>query len=351
MDTTLRDGEQTSGVAFAAQEKLSIARLLLEELCVDRIEIASARVSEGEYNSVKRVAEWARKNGHIHKVEVLGFVDGRSSLDWIRNAGCEVLNLLCKGSLKHCSYQLKKTPEEHIADIRKVLANARDMGIAVNVYLEDWSNGMRDSEDYVFFMVDALKNENIKRFMLPDTLGILNPDETRLFCEKMIARYPDLHFDFHAHNDYDLAVANVFEAVKAGVKGVHVTVNGLGERAGNAPLTSVLAVLHDHAKVTTNLKEEKVNSVSKVVETYSGIRIPANKPVIGDNVFTQVAGVHADGDNKKNLYFNRRRFKTNEEVSSCSGIKGKCLPRTRNRHRKIQRWEESGHCILYHGTQ
>lgn len=304
MDTTLRDGEQTSGVAFAAQEKLSIARLLLEELCVDRIEIASARVSEGEYNSVKRVAEWARKNGHIHKVEVLGFVDGRSSLDWIRNAGCEVLNLLCKGSLKHCSYQLKKTPEEHIADIRKVLANARDMGIAVNVYLEDWSNGMRDSDDYVFFMVDALKNENIKRFMLPDTLGILNPDETRLFCEKMIARYPDLHFDFHAHNDYDLAVANVFEAVKAGVKGVHVTVNGLGERAGNAPLTSVLAVLHDHAKVTTNLKEEKVNSVSKVVETYSGIRIPANKPVIGDNVFTQVAGVHADGDNKKNLYFN-----------------------------------------------
>lgn len=304
MDTTLRDGEQTSGVAFAAQEKLSIARLLLEELCVDRIEIASARVSEGEYNSVKRVAEWARKNGHIHKVEVLGFVDGHSSLDWIRNAGCEVLNLLCKGSLKHCSYQLKKTPEEHIADIKKVLANARDMGIAVNVYLEDWSNGMRDSEDYVFFMVDALKNENIKRFMLPDTLGILNPDETRLFCEKMIARYPDLHFDFHAHNDYDLAVANVFEAVKAGVKGVHVTVNGLGERAGNAPLTSVLAVLHDHAKVTTNLKEEKVNSVSKVVETYSGIRIPANKPVIGDNVFTQVAGVHADGDNKKNLYFN-----------------------------------------------
>ena len=304
MDTTLRDGEQTSGVAFAAQEKLSIARLLLKELCVDRIEIASPRVSEGEHNSVKRVAEWARKNGHIHKVEVLGFVDGRSSLDWIRNAGCEVLNLLCKGSLKHCSYQLKKTPEEHIADIRKVLANARDMGIAVNVYLEDWSNGMRDSEDYVFFMVDALKNENIKRFMLPDTLGILNPDETRLFCEKMIARYPDLHFDFHAHNDYDLAVANVFEAVKAGVKGVHVTVNGLGERAGNAPLTSVLAVLHDHAKVTTNLKEEKVNSVSKVVETYSGIRIPANKPVIGDNVFTQVAGVHADGDNKKNLYFN-----------------------------------------------
>ncbi len=178
------------------------------------------------------------------------------------------------------------------------------MGITVNVYLEDWSNGMRESEDYVYFMVDSLKDENIKRFMLPDTLGILNPSETYDFCKRMIDRYPDVHFDFHAHNDYDLAVANVFEAVKAGVKGVHVTVNGLGERAGNAPLSSVLAVLHDQLKLKTDLKEDKVNSVSKVVETYSGIRIPHNKPVIGENVFTQVAGVHADGDNKKNLYYN-----------------------------------------------
>ena len=304
MDTTLRDGEQTSGVSFAAQEKLSIARLLLEELCVDRIEIASARVSDGEYASVKKVAEWARKHGHIQKVEVLGFVDGRTSLDWIRNAGCEVINLLCKGSLKHCTYQLKKTPEQHINDIKGVLASAHEMGITVNVYLEDWSNGMRESEEYVYTIVDALMHEKIKRFMLPDTLGILNPDETRLFCDKMIARYPSLHFDFHAHNDYDLAVANVFEAVKAGIQGIHVTINGLGERAGNAPLSSVLAVLHDHAKAQTNIQEDKVNAVSKVVETYSGIRIPANKPVIGDNVFTQVAGVHADGDNKKNLYFN-----------------------------------------------
>ena len=305
MDTTLRDGEQTSGVSFASQEKLSVARLLLEELRVDRIEIASARVSEGEFASVKRVAQWARANGHIDQIEILGFVDGRLSLDWIRNAGCTVLNLLCKGSLKHCTHQLKKTPEQHIADIKQVLANAKEMGISVNVYLEDWSNGMRESEDYVYFMVDSLKGESIiKRFMLPDTLGILNPDETRLFCEKMISRYPDIHFDFHAHNDYDFAVANVFEAVKAGMKGVHVTVNGLGERAGNAPLSSVLAILHDHLNMQTDLQEDKINSVSKVVETYSGIRIPHNKPVVGENVFTQVAGIHADGDNKKNLYYN-----------------------------------------------
>jgi len=304
MDTTLRDGEQTSGVSFATQEKLSIARLLLEELRVNRIEIASARVSDGEFASVKRVTKWARANGHIDQIEVLGFVDGRLSLDWIHNAGGKVINLLCKGSLKHCVHQLKKTKEQHVIDIKQVLTNAREMDISVNVYLEDWSNGMRDSEDYVYFMVDSLKDEGIKRFMLPDTLGILNPDETRDFCSRMITHYPDIHFDFHAHNDYDLAVANVFEAVKAGVKGVHVTVNGLGERAGNAPLSSVLAVLHDQLNLKTELQEDKINSVSKVVETYSGIRIPHNKPVVGENVFTQVAGIHADGDNKKNLYYN-----------------------------------------------
>ncbi len=103
MDTTLRDGEQTSGVSFVLQEKLSIARLLLEELCVDRIEIASARVSSGEYETVKKLASWAQSHGYIDQLEVLGFVDNRVSLEWIQNAGCKVLNLLCKGSLKHCT--------------------------------------------------------------------------------------------------------------------------------------------------------------------------------------------------------------------------------------------------------
>ncbi|OIP83150.1 MAG: 2-isopropylmalate synthase [Porphyromonadaceae bacterium CG2_30_38_12] len=304
MDTTLRDGEQTSGVSFASQEKLSIARLLLEELAVDRIEIASARVSEGEFNSVKKVSNWARENGHIHKIEVLGFVDNMNSLNWIKEAGCEVLNLLCKGSENHCIHQLKKTPEQHVADIKHVLLQAKAMNIRVNIYLEDWSNGMRCNEDYVYYMVENLKNESIMRFMLPDTLGVLNPPETYVFCKKMLDKFPTLHFDFHAHNDYDLAVANVFEAVKAGVQGIHVTINGLGERAGNAPLSSVVAVLHDQLKVKTKINEAKINAVSRLVESYAGVRIPANKPVIGDNVFTQVAGIHADGDNKKNLYYN-----------------------------------------------
>ena len=239
MDTTLRDGEQTSGVSFVPHEKLMIARLLLEELKVDRVEVASARVSDGEADAVRMICDWAARRGLLQRVEVLGFVDGHASVDWIHSAGCRVINLLCKGSLKHCTYQLKKTPEEHIADIRAVVDYAEGLDMEVNVYLEDWSNGMKDSPEYVFQLMDALADTGIRRFMLPDTLGILNPLQVIEFMRKMKKRYPDTHFDFHAHNDYDLAVSNVLAAVLSGCRGLHTTINGLGERAGNAPLASV----------------------------------------------------------------------------------------------------------------
>ena len=238
------------------------------------------------------------------EVEVLGFVDGHTSVDWIQRTGCRVINLLCKGSLKHCTQQLKKTPEEHLADIINVVHYADEQDITVNVYLEDWSNGIKDSPEYVFQLMDGLQETSVKRYMLPDTLGILNPLQVIEYMRKMKKRYPNTHLDFHAHNDYDLAVSNVLAAVLSGVKGLHTTINGLGERAGNAPLASVQAILKDHFNAATNIDESRLNDVSRVVESYSGIMIPANKPIVGENVFTQVAGVHADGDNKNNLYCN-----------------------------------------------
>ena len=304
MDTTLRDGEQTTGVSFNETEKLSMARVFLNELKVDRIEVASARVSEGEYKGVRRITEWARANGYIDRVEVLGFVDNGTSIDWIVNAGAKVLNLLLKGSYKHVTEQLRRTPEEHLDDAKRNIRLAKEKGLTINVYLEDWSNGMRHSKDYVHFLMNGLKDEPINRFMLPDTLGILNPDETYDYCKDMVDTYPTLQFDFHGHNDYDLAIANVFHAIKAGVTCIHTTINGLGERAGNAPLSSVIATIKDHLKMQTNVDESKLNMVSKLVESFSGIRIPTNKPLIGEFVFTQCSGVHADGDSKSNLYFN-----------------------------------------------
>jgi len=304
MDCTLRDGEQTSGVSFLPHEKLVIARMLLRDLNVDRIEVASARVSEGEKEAVRMIMRYARQNNMESRVEVLGFVDGGLSVDWIDACGGRVINLLAKGSERHCREQLNKTVEEHIADIMQSLRCAEEKGLTVNLYLEDWSNGMKDSPQYVYRMLDALTKTSIRRFMLPDTLGVLNPLQVIEYMRKMRRRYPDTHFDFHAHNDYDLAVSNSLAAVLSGCKGLHVTVNGLGERCGNAPLSSVQVILKDHFNAKTNINESKLNDVSRLVEGYSGIAVAPNQPVIGENVFTQVAGVHADGDNKAGLYFN-----------------------------------------------
>lgn len=304
MDCTLRDGEQTSGVSFLPHEKLMMARMLLKDINVDRIEVASARVSDGEKDAVKMICRYANQIGMLNKVEVLGFVDGTQSIDWICDCGCKVINLLAKGSLKHCTHQLHKTPEEHINDIKNSLRYAAERNIGVNLYLEDWSNGMKNSPEYVYQIMDALIDTNVNRFMLPDTLGVLNPLQVIEFFRKMIKRYPNAHFDFHAHNDYDLAVSNSLAAVLSGAKGLHVTVNGLGERCGNAPLASVQAILKDQFHAKTNIKESRLNDISKLVVGYSGIAIAPNQPIVGENVFTQVAGVHADGDNKDNLYCN-----------------------------------------------
>lgn len=305
MDTTLRDGEQTPGVAFTDNEKLTIAKILLEEVMVNRIEVASARISKGELQAARMIADWCSSKGYLDKVEVLGFVDGTKSVDWIVEAGIKVMNLLCKGSLMHVTQQLRKSPEEHIRDIKASIKYATEKGLTINIYLEDWSNGMKNSPEYVYQLIDALKDEKVKRFMLPDTLGVLDPSLTFEFCSRLLNKYPGIHFDFHAHNDYDLSVANSLMAVKAGIAGIHTTVNGLGERAGNAALSSMVAVLKDHYKdAEIGINEEALTRISRMVEAFSGIRIPSNKPVVGDSVFTQTCGVHADGDSKGNLYFN-----------------------------------------------
>lgn len=304
MDCTLRDGEQTSGVSFLPHEKLMMARMLLGDVNVNRIEVASARVSEGEKEAVRMICRYAESVDKLNRVEVLGFVDGGKSIDWIDECGCKVINLLAKGSLKHCTHQLKKTPEEHIDGIYESLTLAMQKGMAVNLYLEDWSSGMKDSPDYVFKMMDALVESGIKRFLLPDTLGILNPMEVTKYFGQMVERYPKTKFEFHAHNDYDLAVANSLAAVVSGASGLHVTVNGLGERCGNAPLASVQAILKDQLGIETSIREDRLGEISRLVEGYSGIAIAPNQPIVGENVFTQVAGVHADGDNKDNLYCN-----------------------------------------------
>ena len=304
MDTTLRDGEQTDGVSFSAFEKLQIARYLLEELVVDRIEIASARVSEGERDSVREVFQWAAESENAGRIEVLGFTDHRASVNWIQDCGGSVLNLLTKGSRRHCTEQLGKTLSEHLHDIARTMDYAADRKMRVNVYLEDWSNGFLNSPDYVRELVGELRKLPLNRLLLPDTLGIMDPEEVRAGINDLLQLHPELIIDFHAHNDYGLATANCLAAVRAGAAGVHVAVNGLGERAGNAPLESVITALHDKLHVRTNINERAIVGASRLVETFSGKRVQSNRPIVGQDVYTQTAGIHADGDRKNNLYAN-----------------------------------------------
>ena len=166
MDTTLRDGEQTSGVSYSPKEKLTIAKLLLDDLKIDRIEVASARVSDGELNSVKEISSWAEKNSRIDSIEVLTFIDEGKSIQWLLDSGCKVQNLLTKGSLNHLKHQLKKTPDQHFNDISETIDIAEKNSITTNIYLEDWSNGMKNSKDYVIDYLNFLKTKNIKRCLL-----------------------------------------------------------------------------------------------------------------------------------------------------------------------------------------
>ena len=302
MDTTLRDGEQTQGVSFSVNEKVNIARALLQTLKVDRIEVASAGVSEGEKQAVSRINEWAAVEGLVDRVEILGFVDYKRSADWIVSAGGKVINLLSKGSEKHCREQLGKTLESHVEDICRTVEYAKEQGLKVNMYLEDWSGGYADSKDYVLGLINGTKHLGIGHYLLPDTLGLMAPWEVHAAITEMLTEFPEVEFDFHPHNDYGLATANIMAAVQAGINNVHCTVNCLGERAGNASLAEVVVGLRDKMGMEVSIDESHITMLSRMVENFSGKFISANTPIIGADVFTQTAGIHADGDLKGDLY-------------------------------------------------
>ena len=305
MDTTLRDGEQTPGIAYLPAEKLQLARLLLSEVGVDRIEIAGTRVSLGEREAARRIARWARREKLLDRLEILGYCDGKASVDWMVDVGVKNMNLLVKGSERHCLKQLGMSPERHRGRVAETIRYARKRRLRVNVYLEDWSSGVQDSFDYVFAMMKELTALPVERVYLADTLGIFSPGDVTRSVDLMVRTWPTTHFEYHGHNDYGLATANCLAAVEAGARGIHTSVNGMGERAGNTKLAEIVAALHDHTEFRTRVDEGHLVSASKLVEAFSGKNVSHNAPIVGADVFTQTAGIHADGDAKGDLYASR----------------------------------------------
>jgi D-citramalate synthase len=305
MDTTLRDGEQTPGVSFSPGEKLEIARLLLDRLRVDRMEIASAGISEGDREAVRAVIDWAERREHLDAVEILGFIDNGKSVEWVKSVGGRVINLLAKGSERHCRVQLKRTPARHFDDVCREIELAANSGLKVNVYLEDWSNGMRENFSYVSGLVSRLAGLPVERIMLADTLGVLTPADVTRYFDWMYHLCGDVRFDFHGHNDYGLVTANSLAAVCAGADGIHASVNGLGERAGNQMLQQLVVAVNDLTDRRTRVAEKELQHATDLIQSLSGKRCAWNTPVVGADVYTQTCGVHADGDKKGGLYMNR----------------------------------------------
>lgn len=305
MDTTLRDGQQSHGMKYTQQEKLEIARYLLEKVRVDRVEVASALTSEGELRTLTEIMKWARKAGFENKIEALGFVDGGKSAEWMAKAGSKVINLLAKGSEEHCRVQLRLKPEEHFERIEHAISMARGLGLDVNVYLEDWSNGVQNSWDYIRNLCRVMSRLPIERVMLCDTLGVLNPFKTGRLVKATAKLLSGKKVDIHMHNDYGNATWDTIGGVYTGyVNGVHVTVNGLGERTGNADLAQVVVAIHDHTRYKTRVNELELRPVSRLVSMFSGRNLQVNAPVVG-KVFSSGCGVHSDGNRKGDVYRSR----------------------------------------------
>jgi (R)-citramalate synthase len=303
MDTTLRDGEQTPDLAFSSEEKLRIARMSLCDVGVDRVEVCSARVSAGERRAAELIASWAAGAGQLHRIEALGFCDGGRSVDWIRATGIMRMNLLVKGSERHCQLQLGLSLAQHCQQIAHSLEAASRAELEISgVYLEDWSRGISHSPGYVLELTKSLEELGVRRVYLADTLGVLVPAQVQKHVKRMRQQFPALSFEFHAHDDYGLATANCLAAARAGVDGLHTTVNGLGERAGNARLAEVAVVLRDHTRRVTYVDETRLLELSELVAQASGCRVAHHAPIVGRHAFTQTAGIHADGDAKAALY-------------------------------------------------
>jgi D-citramalate synthase len=279
----LRDGEQTPGVSLTPEEKLLIAKRL-DEIGVDVIEAGFAAASEGEMEAIKLIA----KEGL--RAEVCSFARGvKSDIDAALKSEVDSIFLVIPSSDIHIKHKLKKTREEILRLTEECVEYAKDHGLIVEFGPED---ATRSDLNFLKEIIKVSLSSGADRVTPPDTVGILTPERSYEFFSDLKEAFPNTVFGVHCHNDFGLAVANTLAALRAGVEEAHVTINGLGERAGNAALEEVVVALKLQYNVNTSIKTNLLYETSLLVSRLTGVPIQPNKAIVGENAFIHESGIH-----------------------------------------------------------
>ena len=285
VDTTLRDGEQTAGVVFANREKIRIAKFL-DELGVDQIEAGIPVMGGYEKEAIKEICSLGLK------ASIMGWnrpiiKDIEASLE----CGVDAVAISISTSDIHIKHKLKKSREWVIENMVKAVEFAKKHGLYVSANAEDAS---RSNMDFLIEYAKAVKEAGADRLRYCDTVGILEPFTTYENIKKL-REAVDIEIEMHTHDDFGMATANALAGIKAGANYVGVTVLGLGERAGNAPLEEVVMALKHIYGIDLNFKTDMFVEIAEYVSRASGRELPAWKAIVGSNMFAHESGIHADG--------------------------------------------------------
>jgi len=284
-DTTLRDGEQAPGVALTVDEKIQIAQKL-DNLGINTIEYGFPAVSEGERESARQITDLGLNSNICGLARVL-----KNDIDALLDCDLSYMHTFIGTSPLHRDFKLKMSKEEIIDKATSAIEYAKDHGITVEFSAED---STRTEIDYLIDVYKAVKDAGADLINVPDTVGVLVPTTSR----KLISTLKNeisLPISVHFHNDFGLAVANSLVAIESGAEQAHVTVNGIGERGGNASLEELVVTLKVAYGLDLDIDTTQLYNLSDFVSKVTGIKMPPNKPIVGENAFAHESGIHVHG--------------------------------------------------------
>lgn len=284
-DTTLRDGEQTPGVTLTTGEKITIAGQL-DKLGVDIIEAGYPAASRGEKSSVAKIVEQGLSSEVCGLARVLP-----KDIDAAIACGVDVVHTFVSTSDIQREHTIRKSREEVVQLAVEAIERVKEHGAGC---LFSAMDATRTDLEYLVEIFTAAEKAGADIINIPDTVGVAIPEVMRRIADKVYSKV-SIPIDVHCHNDFGLATANTLSAVEAGAREVQVTVNGLGERAGNASLEQTVMALKSIYRVDTSINTEHLYATSKLVERLTGLKVPQNMPVVGANAFSHESGIHTHG--------------------------------------------------------